>query len=68
MDLGLPAGRQFVQQAIANLTLQLKGNVRAGEKKRDKFVDIFMRVTCLHAAENPKEERLKFARAYCCLT
>lgn len=48
-------GHQFVQQAAANLTLQLKRNI-ARERKSDKFVDILVRISCLHVAENPKEE------------
>lgn len=42
----MPTGRQFVRQAIANLTLQFKGNITARERKHDKFVGTFMRVVC----------------------
>lgn len=52
---------------MANLTLQFKGNITARERKRDTFGGTLMRISCQHVAENPKEERLEFARVYRCL-
>lgn len=47
-----PAGHEFVQQDVANLTLQLKGTItaRGKERKNEEFVGISVRV-CGHIAK-----------------